>query len=803
MISWRSQPGDAPRTAFVIERRDPKGAWSAVGRTTAGTCFWDASPVDGSEYRVRTADGSVFSVRQRADRARLPYLSIPLVPLDGYSANDGSIGDLDGDGEFEIVVHRTGRAKDNSQSGPTDPPILEAYRLDGRRLWRINLGVNIREGAHYTQFLVSDFDGDGKAEVACKTADGTVDGTGKVIGNGSAKFANDAGYILRGPEYLTVFRGTDGKALDTKKYLPGRHPETEDPTPDQLKAVWGDGYGNRVDRFLSGVAFLDGQRPSLIFSRGYYTRTVLAAWDFRGGKLSSRWVFDTDKPGNEKFAGQGNHGFSVADVDADGKDEIVYGSMTVDDDGTGLYSTGLGHGDALHVSDLDPTRPGLEVAAIHEHSRQQIGVTFRDARTGEILWKRDNPDVGRGVAFDVDPRYPGAESWASLVQGLEGMYSAAGKQITAKQPLSTNFGIWWDGDPLRELLDKNVVYKWDYKAERDQELFVADGATSNNGTKATPVLSADFLGDWREEFILKSADEQELRIYSTPIPTGIRQLPLMYDHQYQMAVIWQQAGYNQPPHPSFDMVTHLNTSRPTLWIIGDSTVRNGSGDGGNAQWGWGDLLAPHFDLDQIRLVNRAIGGRSSRTFRTEGRWEAILKEAKPGDFVLMQFGHNDAGAINDDSRARGTIRGIGEEVEEIDNLLTKKHEVVHSYGWYMRQYVREARERGLHPVICSYVPRCPQPGTAIDPKQTPSSYRQWAQQIAEEEKVPYIDLFRLIAEEYSHRKAEQLRSDYFTSADLTHTNRQGAMLNARMVVRGIPRNCELAQFLKTALPKSD
>jgi rhamnogalacturonan endolyase len=562
LVSWRMLPQERTGTAMDVIRKRPT---ERMGRTInpkpldGVTCFLDPEPaVAGTVYSLVPA----VKVRRRLTRVAgdgtRPYLSIPLRPLPGYSANDGSVGDLDGDGTLELVVHRTGRSKDNSQAGETDPPILEAYRLTGEFLWRIDLGRNIREGAHYTQFMVYDLDGDGRAEVACKTADGTVDGRGKVIGDPKADHRNANGYILCGPEFLSVFDGRTGAAIATEPYLPARHALTLEPTEEQLKEVWGDGYGNRVDRFLAGVAYLDGKRPSLVFSRGYYTRTYLAAWDFRHGQLKLRWVFDSadGKPGHAAYAGQGNHGFTVADVDADGKDEVVFGSCTIDDNGEGLYSTGLGHGDALHVSDLDPARPGLEVFAIHEKSRTQTGVTFRDARTGEVLWKKSSPDVGRGVAFDIDPRFPGAETWAAMGPN-EGLWNARGEEISKHRPVSCNFGVWWDGDPLREILDANVITKWDWTNERETELLRAEGCVANNGTKSTPVLCADILGDWREEVIWRTVDDRELRIYVSPIPTEYRHPTLLADRQYRLAVASQNVGYNQPPHPSFDMWTTL------------------------------------------------------------------------------------------------------------------------------------------------------------------------------------------------------------------------------------------------------
>ena len=507
-----------------------------------------------------------------ADAPARQYLSIPLQTPKGYSPGDASAGDLDGDGEYELVVHMVGRGRDNGSAGFTTEPILQAYKLDGTLLWTINLGRNIREGAHYTQFMVYDLDGDGRAEVACKTADGTADGRGRVIGDAhadwrspegtSASFRNGrhglAGYVLRGPEYLTVFDGLTGAALATTSFIPPRHPSKLDPTTEELAAVWGDGYGNRVDRFLACVAYLDGKRPSLVMARGYYTRTVLTAWDWRGGKLTRVWTFDSEDgtPGNKAFSGQGNHNLSVGDVDADGRDEIVYGAAVIDDDGKGLYSTGLGHGDALHLSDLDPARPGLEVFDIQERF-DDAGAHFRDARTGRILWKKasikageDGEGPGRGLCLDIDPRRGGFECWVRGA-GLEGLFDARGQLISTRPPRSCNFGVYWDGDALSELLDRNYVAKWSWQEATETVLLTAEGCTWNNGSKATPALSADLLGDWREEVVWRTADNRELRVYTTTIPTALRFYTFMHDPQYRLSVAWQNVGYNQPPHTSF------------------------------------------------------------------------------------------------------------------------------------------------------------------------------------------------------------------------------------------------------------
>ncbi len=553
-ISWRLLATDPDATAFNLYRATGDGAVVRLNAEpiTNATCFTDDSPsVQASAYFVKP----VLAGREREASARFtvganapvgPYLSIPLRTPPGYTPNDAAVGDLDGDGECEIVLHQTGRGRDNSQAGFTDPPILQAYQLDGTFLWQINLGRNIREGAHYTQFIVYDLDGDGRAEIACKTADGTVDGAGKVIGDATADYVSKSGRtegkILNGPEYLTLFDGPTGAALATTDYLP----------PRGRVADWGDDYGNRVDRFLACVAYLDGERPSLVMCRGYYARTVLVAWNWRDRQLTRLWTFDSDDgtPGNRVYRGQGNHNLSVGDVDGDGKDEIVYGACCIDDNGRGLYSTGLGHGDALHLSDIDPDRPGLEVFDIHEKPRHPQGAELHDARTGQVLWSQPAADVGRGVAMDIDPRHRGYEMWAAGA-GLASVWSAKGERISDRQPRSCNFGVWWDGDLLRELLDRTAISKWNWLDGTETRLLTAEGCAANNGTKATPVLCADLLGDWREEVIWRTADNQELRVYTTTIPTRQRLRTLMHDPQYRLSVAWQNVGYNQPTQPGF------------------------------------------------------------------------------------------------------------------------------------------------------------------------------------------------------------------------------------------------------------
>ena len=603
-VGWRIWATDPSNIAFNLYRstgglRPVKVNQQPIVATSS---FVDdhADPALSNSYFVRpvlngreqTSSGP-FTLS--ANSAVSQYLAVPLKTPEGYAPNDASVGDLDGDGEYELVVHQVGRGRDNSQAGTTTEPILEAYKLDGTMLWRINLGKNIREGAHYTQFMVYDLDGDGRAEIACKTADGTIDGTGKVIGDAKADYRepegtfvsfknqrsgaeerhNVTGYVLSGPEYLSIFDGLTGKVLATTNFVPPRHPTLLKPSSDELAALWGDGYGNRVDRFLACIAYLDGVRPSLIMSRGYYGRSVLAAWNWRNKKLTQVWTFDSDStPENRKFRGQGNHNLSVADVDNDGRDEIIFGAAVIDDNGKGLYSTGLGHGDALHVSDLDPDRPGLEVFDIQERF-DDAGASFRNAQTGEILWKKpsiraggDGEGPGRGLALDIDPRYRGYESWVRGA-GVVGLWNANGEKISDKTPGSCNFGVWWDGDVLSELLDRNTISKWNPSDTSETVLLRADGCASNNGTKATPTLSADILGDWREEVIWRTTDNKELRIFTTLIPTTHRFYTLMHDPQYRLSIAWQNVAYNQPPHTGFYFGQGMaDPPRPNIELVG-------------------------------------------------------------------------------------------------------------------------------------------------------------------------------------------------------------------------------------------
>jgi rhamnogalacturonan endolyase len=491
------------------------------------------------------------------------YIPIPLSkPDDGitpdgqhytYSANDASVGDVDGDGEYEIILKwDPSNSHDNSHEGYTGNVYLDCYKIpciskeqeEGSTpfLWRINLGPNIRAGAHYTQFLVYDFDGNGRAELVTKTADGTIDGAGVPIGDADADWVTN-GRILNGPEYLTVFDGLTGRALQTVSYQP----------PRGDVASWGDNYGNRCDRFLAAVAYLDGKHPSAVMCRGYYTKTYLAAYDWDGKDLSLRWIFDSQEyPG---YSGQGNHNLRVGDVDGDGCDEITYGAMAVDDNGTGLYTTRMGHGDAMHQYAFYPDSTQLQIWDVHENKRD--GSEFRDAKTGRVIFQiPSNTDVGRGMAADIDPTIYGLEMWSSSQRGL---FDVEGTHYYTDISFPQNSAVWWDGDLLRELLDSHAVLKWNWNAQKVENLmdFRAEKCIFNNGTKQNPCLSADILGDWREEVIVRDNESTELRIYSTTIPTYFGFPCLMLDIPYRLSVATENVAYNQPPEPGFYLGSDL------------------------------------------------------------------------------------------------------------------------------------------------------------------------------------------------------------------------------------------------------
>jgi len=618
-VLWRILRDDRKGEPFDVYRNGEK--LNNEPLQTGGSMFIDEQPLSGdATYEVR-GGVATGSCTLQAD-APQGYLPVKIEkPANGrtpdgrqfsYSANDATVADVDGDGTYEIILKwDPSNARDNAHDGFTGPTLFDCYRLSGERLWRINMGPNIRSGAHYVPFIAYDLDGDGRAELLVKTADGTIDGTGTVLGDSTADYrhgarealaklvdgrnpevekqeaemqkmrqeweqmrrngqtpnrrdmmrrmrgrgtqtAHNEGRILSGPESITVFDGLTGRALDTKPYMPER---------GELKD-WGDTRGNRSERYLAGVGYFGGTTASAFFCRGYYTRTVIAAWDWDGHELKSRWIFDTNTPEWASYAGQGNHNLRVADVDGDGYDEITYGSMAVDNDGRGLYNTGFGHGDAIHLTAFDPTTDELQVWDCHENKRD--GSDFRDARTGKVLFQiKSKTDVGRAMAADIDPTNPGVEMWSTDSHGIrniKGDVVSTAKDANDPQHdntlvingkyLPVNFGIWWDGDLLRELLDHETVSKFNWKEKTIDVVQKFDGSF-NNGTKSNPCLQADVLGDWREEVIMRDRESTELRIYVSTIPTSYRINCLMQDIPYRLSVAAENVGYNQPPETGF------------------------------------------------------------------------------------------------------------------------------------------------------------------------------------------------------------------------------------------------------------
>lgn len=602
-LSWRLLGTDPKNTCFDIMKNG-----KLIARHLRQTNFTDVEGTSADRYCVVTFSSEKMMDSQEVVPWKELYRSLPLDRpqggvIDGrsftYSPNDCGVGDVDGDGEYEIILKwDPSNSKDNAHDGFTGNVLLDCYKLDGKKLWRIDLGKNIRAGAHYTQFLVYDFDGDGKSELICKTAPGTVDSQGKFVSSyatdneikttdNNADYRNEKGRILSGPEYLTVFNGQTGKAVHTVWYVPNRNFGIGGDAP--YASEWGDSrnQGNRGERYLAGVAYLDGasQRPSAVMCRGYYTRSYLWAVDFDGRQLHTKWLHSSVSPsdwtvrdatgkivreahglsllsedGRKLSAtayGQGAHSLSVADVDGDGCDEIAYGSAAIDHDGSLLYSIGLGHGDAQHLGDLDPDHPGLEYYMVHED--YPYGSDLRDAATGKILYRDfDQNDTGRGIAADIDASHRGMEFWCSssgVIHDINGDSIAHGRA-------AMNFRIYWDGDLQDELLANGqpphfppYIQKWNGKKfvplplSNGKQLYEMGHSVSCNWSKATPNLQADLFGDWREEVIYwDESDAAHLNIFTTNTPTDYRVPTLMHDHVYRMGVAWQNVAYNQPPH---------------------------------------------------------------------------------------------------------------------------------------------------------------------------------------------------------------------------------------------------------------
>ena len=626
-VSWRFLGTDDPeRTTFNLLRN---GSQIKAGLTV--TNYDDTTGSSTSQYQVVTlVDGEPVDTTQAVAAWSKMWLKLPLdrpaTGKDGggtYSPNDCSVGDVDGDGEYEIFVKwDPSTSKDNSQNDVTDNVYIDCYKLDGTKLWRIDLGRNIRAGAHYTQYMVYDFDGDGHAEMMCKTAPGSLDGQGNYVNQAATdediksalntkSWVSSAGRVNGGQEYLTVFDGQTGAAIHTIAYNPNRN-ATSELSEEAGTFNWGTNgkndtgsYGNRGERYLAAVAYIDGAegRASGIFSRGYYTYAYIWAVSFDGTRLIPRWLhrsdatnkysvttFDaqgnattqtytpaaaTSGSGSRTMYGNGNHNLSVADVDGDGRDEIIWGSAALNADGTVRYATGFGHGDAIHVGQMIPKQKGLQVFQVHE-DKGTYAWDLHDADTGEVLLK-DGPegvDNGRGMAAQLTSK--SSEWWFSSAKDRS-QRSAVTGLVGSSKGGSLNFRMYWDGTVQDALLDGNVLDKYDDSKGKFTQLvsFASLGPSSTcNSTKNTPNLSADILGDWREELILyhvadDTDQETYLGIYTTNIKTSYTVPTLMHDHTYRMAICWQNVAYNQPPHLGYNLADSV---APRLTTPLDMTV---------------------------------------------------------------------------------------------------------------------------------------------------------------------------------------------------------------------------------------
>lgn len=581
-VSWRSLANDDKALVFDVYRDGVKVNDAPLKK---GTNFTDPNGTAGSKYTVKAIlNNQVTETSKEVTAWDTFYKKIHLDrPAGGivppgaakdkngnsyeqreytYTPDDVSVADVDGDGEFEYIVKWfPTNAADNSHQRFTGNTLIDCYKLDGTKLWRIDLGINIRSGNHYTQFMAYDFNGDGKAEVICKTAPGTKDSKGKavILGNDNPDkdYRNSVGTPLSGPEYLTVFNGETGEEIHTIAYNPPRSIRKFDKT----STGWGDNYGGRSERYLAGVAYLgNGNNASAVFVRGYYTASYVWAVDFDGKQLKERWLHKSETKGKGIY-GEGSHSLTIGDVDADGYDEIIIGAGAVDHDGKLLHRTGAGHGDALHLTDMLPDREGLEIFMPHEDTKNKYATTFRDARTGEIIFSQpmNGKDNGRGLAANVSAKHRGYEYWSSY----NGNVMNNGVAVGSKRP-SVNFRIYWDGDLLDELLDGTTISKPNDALTGISTLMAFgkySNATSCNTTKATPNLQADLFGDWREEVILHDkSTESDLIIFTTTIPTDYRVTCLMQDRQYREAVAWQNVAYNQPPHLSYNLEESFNTN---------------------------------------------------------------------------------------------------------------------------------------------------------------------------------------------------------------------------------------------------
>lgn len=575
LVSWRMLPTDAQDTAFDLYRiTNGEEKIKLNEESILLTNYQDITADRNADnkyilhYAGNTEVLDTFIMPAERASQGLPYISIPLVEtasdshLDAnviYEANDASVGHLLGINDYQIIIRRNGNDSDESDEIEEDesrmlehlragsdiwsPVILEAYTLEGVYLWRIVCGPNIMN-YNGVCFSVIDLDEDGYDEVIIRTSEGTVFGDGTEIGdvNGDGiidyRTVTSSGHYINGmPEFLSVIDGRTGKELARAPYI-----------EVGSSSDWGDNYYKRASSIRITAAILpteSGPKMCPVACRGIYAKSVLEAWEYNGPgeEMTLLWRFDSDDYPDEPYGGQGCHSLSVGDVDSDGYDEIVYGAMTVNSDGTGLYTTGLGHGDMLHLGDFDPDRSGLEVYQCYETGTTRS--SLRSALTGENYIAFDSEtsgDEGRAMIADIDPDSPGCEMW--MFDQI--VYSSVdGSAVDGSRAGSCNFGIWFSGSANRQPMNGTTIDQ--YGGSRVFTLYRYN-VTDINSSKKNPCFYGDIFGDWREEVILPTSDKLELRIFSTWYPTEYKVPYLMSDHIYKMSAMNQQVGYNQPTH---------------------------------------------------------------------------------------------------------------------------------------------------------------------------------------------------------------------------------------------------------------
>jgi len=912
-ISWRFMKDEVTGymasglmgTDFVVYKNGEK-----LAVVTDSCNYLDRLGTENDTYTVAPLNGEVESEKCQVAKAWESgenYIEIPLnIPEGGttpsgqaytYNANDMSIGDVDGDGEYEYILKwDPTNSQDVSIKGYTGKCYIDCYKLSGRLLWRLDMGVNIRAGAHYTQFMVYDFDGDSQAEMSVKTAPGTqmtrYDEQGHILSKTyitlpeqdqvkgvkhednyvcsaldyrqhltevfldwtkhpeviaghwpqtlEACFGiettyeyplseRDAaalvdyfihvyapqrdernqlqdfeGFIYEGPEYLTMFAG-DGQELETIPFKYGR----ED---DGL--IWGD-YGmkriepcNRVDRFLSGIAYLDGEHPYLIVARGYYTRMTMVAYRFGEGHHHEYFAIDSghvamSNPFNAnaheaygsdpvfgKLAGQGNHSLATADVDGDGKQEIIYGGCVIDHDGSVLYSkedlmpdgsmAKLGHGDAMHVANINPNKPGLEIFGVFEGGiHAPYGYALRDAESGEVIFGEfAEVDLGRCMIGDVDPKVLGLQVWVNET------FDCHGNKLN-ENPLGTNQSIRWAADLSTQIMDGVDYMDGNHVGVINDVshgvMLEPKGVATNNGTKGNPCLIADVFGDFREELLIRTADSSKIRIYTNTEITKHKLFTPMHDLQYRTGVAWQNNCYNQPGYTSFyygsdmdwsNVMPELDSKKISVFLAGDSTVQTDETIVPR-RVGWGQVFQSLFD-GEVTIHNHAKAGRGTKNFMAEGRLDEIKAGISKGDYLLIQFGHNDQKA-DDPNRYAAPFSAYKDNLKAI---------------------IQVARDKQALPVLITPVVlrNYDEQGKLID---FHGDYLSAMKEVAIEEKVALIDLenkSRTLFTElgpvgtkrlmYHLNPGEHL--DYPDGIkDNVHFNKSGAKVIAKLVAQGL------------------